>query len=447
MLIKLSVENFKSFHEPIEFTMIESNKYRDKVNHKIRVKNVEILKHAVIYGANASGKSNLIEVFKFIQYCIRYEIPAETVNSFCKIFEENKQKPSKFEIQFSINEKVYAYGFSVILHNRHIQEEWLYELTSSSSIMIFERTYGSNIEYGKALLNDADEANRLRTYSQDLIENKICLFLREMNRNKKFAENSLLNIFSNVYEWLTKNIIIMTPTSMDASFEYFYDDTSIDKVNKIISTFDTGISKANIIEIGFEDLQNKLPKEALQSLYDKLQKLPEGDNKPHRIAMRSRKDFISIDIDSERTVKITTLNLKHGNSFFDFSFAEESDGTRRIFDILDMLLIKEEDVVFIVDELERSLHPKLTQRFLSLFSEMHSERKMQLIFTTHESSIMDQALFRRDEFWFVERDQNNISKIYSLDIFKERYDKKLSKAYLEGRYGAIPVFQKFDFEE
>ena len=110
-----------------------------------------------------------------------------------------------------------------------------------------------------------------------------------------------------------------------------------------------------------------------------------------------------------------------------------------------MLLIKDDDMLFVVDELERSLHPKLTQHFLKLFMEAHSEDRVQLIFTTHEDTIMDQELFRRDEIWFVERDGLNSSKIYSLDRFKERYDKKLSKAYLEGRYGAIPVFKQFNF--
>ena len=137
--------------------------------------------------------------------------------------------------------------------------------------------------------------------------------------------------------------------------------------------------------------------------------------------------------------------MKHGNSIFDFSFKEESDGTKRLFDLVDMLLIKDEDMLFVVDELERSLHPKLTQHFLELFMEAHSEDRVQLIFTTHEDTIMDQELFRRDEIWFVERDGLNSSKIYSLDRFKERYDKKLSKAYLEGRYGAIPVFKQFNF--
>ena len=137
----------------------------------------------------------------------------------------------------------------------------------------------------------------------------------------------------------------------------------------------------------------------------------------------------------------------HGKSFYDFRFEDESDGTRRLFDLIDILLNQKEDVVYIVDELERSLHPKLTEHYLELFSKFHENHRNQLIFTTHESCIMKQSLFRRDEIWFIERNIDNASTIYSLDRFKERYDKQLSKAYLEGRYGAIPVFSSFDFEK
>ena len=145
---------------------------------------------------------------------------------------------------------------------------------------------------------------------------------------------------------------------------------------------------------------------------------------------------------------LTSLKtVNHLKSFYDFGFEEESDGTRRLFDLMDMLLNKREDMLYVVDELERSLHPKLTERFLQLFMQLHSEERMQLLFTTHESSIMDQSIFRRDEIWFIERNAENASEIYSLDRFKERYDKVLSKAYLEGRYGAIPVFSTFEFRE
>jgi AAA15 family ATPase/GTPase len=166
-----------------------------------------------------------------------------------------------------------------------------------------------------------------------------------------------------------------------------------------------------------------------------------------RMSMRSDTNFFNIEINGTDEPKVTTIKLRHGKSFFDFAFDDESDGTRRLFDLMDMLLMTSDDTVFIIDELERSLHPKLTERFLQLFNEIHKDRKVQLIFTTHEAAIMDQELFRRDEIWFVERSENNASSVYSLDRFKERYDKVLSKAYLEGRYGAIPVFKSFEWGE
>ena len=116
-------------------------------------------------------------------------------------------------------------------------------------------------------------------------------------------------------------------------------------------------------------------------------------------------------------------------------------------DLLDILLSKNENAIYVVDELERSLHPKLTFHFIELFQKLNTKKNVQLIFTTHEPSIMDYSLFRRDEIWFVERNNSNSSKLYSLDMFKERYDKKLSKAYLEGRYGAIPIFQSFTYDK
>ena len=166
-----------------------------------------------------------------------------------------------------------------------------------------------------------------------------------------------------------------------------------------------------------------------------------------RITMRSEDSFFSITGTNSEEPKVTTLRLHHGNSFFDFDFMEESDGTRRIFDLMDMILNKKENILYVVDELERSLHPKLLEHFLRLFMESHKEQQVQLLFSTHEASIMEQSLFRRDEIWFIERDEKNASKLYSLDRFKERYDKLLSKAYLEGRYGAIPVLTDFSFKE
>ena len=150
--------------------------------------------------------------------------------------------------------------------------------------------------------------------------------------------------------------------------------------------------------------------------------------------------------DKESKVTVTTIILNHKNSVFDFTFSEESDGTKRIFELLRIVIQNKEGGVYIVDELERSLHPKVSERLIQLFIKHAKGKRTQLIFTTHETSMMSQNIFRRDEIWFVEKNEHNASEIYSLDKFSERYDRKLDKAYLEGRYGALPIFAEIEQE-
>ena len=447
MLIKLSIDNFKSFSEPTELTMITSNKIHDTINHRVRIKSTNLLKNAVIYGANASGKSNFIEAFRFIKETLKYGLPTNCRQFFCKNEKENESKESSFELQFSVGDTFYAYGFSVVLSKRFITGEWLYELYQNGSAKrIYERIGGERMEIDETFRLSENDRQRMVTYIEDFGGTPHMLFLTELNRNKKYADTSKLRIFKQIYDWLSNHIIILSPDEPVTRFEYYYDNESLEKVNRMIETFDTGITRVNIEEISADELKNKLDSEIYEKVMTKVKEsMNNSAQKHYRMTIRSNTSFFNIEGDSNTEPKITTIRLHHGKSFFDFDFEDESDGTRRLFDLLDMLLIDTDDVVFVVDELERSLHPKLTQRFLELFNEIHKERRMQLLFTTHEAAIMDQSLFRRDEIWFIERDGKNNSSVYSLERFKERYDKVLSKAYLEGRYGAIPVFKSFEF--
>lgn len=449
MLIKVIVDNFLSFEKETELTMIPSNKTRKISEHKIDIKSTSLLKYAAIYGANASGKSNLIEVFQFIQYCVNKAIPMDAVTQFCKTNKNNINRPSLFELQFVINDKFYAYGFTLMLKDRAIESEWLYELfQNGSQKTLFEREKGKKPVIGEKVILSNSDSTKLETYIEDFEESSNTLFLSIMNRGKKYTEDSKIRFFKEVYDWITRNLTIVTPSTSLRSFEYYYDNVSLSSINNLISTFDTGISKVSIVEISMDELRQELPQPIYDDILTTIRKKSEDEGHlSFKLSMRSEYSFFNIDFEKDKEPKITTISLKHGKSFYDFRYKEESDGTRRLFDLLDMLLNKSNNTVYIVDEIERSLHPKLTSRFIELFDRIHRSQRMQLIFTTHESSIMDQDLFRRDEIWFVERDNDNNSSIYSLDKFKERYDKKLSKAYLEGRYGAIPIFTTFDFKE
>ena len=120
MLIKLSVENFKSFDQKEELSMISSSKMQGNKNHRVQIKQTKLLKNAVVYGANASGKSNLVTAFAFIKATLMEGLPVASVNDFCRNREENKNRESVFELQFTVGDTFYAYGFSAILSQRKI---------------------------------------------------------------------------------------------------------------------------------------------------------------------------------------------------------------------------------------------------------------------------------------------------------------------------------------
>lgn len=447
MLVKVSIENFKSFDNATEMTMISSNKIRVNANHRLKIKSTQLLKYGVVYGANASGKTNLVDFFRFFKECTRKGIPIGAAGMFCKNREENKERESSFEVQITVGDRFYAYGFSAVLSKRKITAEWLYELYQNGSARcLFERAGNRRPVLDESITLTNAEKNRFEIYADDFEGNETLLFLTEMNRGKKYSARSKLLFFRDVYNWIQGNIAVITPNTPLIDLEYYYDADSLNMINQLIKTFDTGISKVIIKEISLDELSNAMPK----AVFDRVmlhvkRRIEEQENPSFRMTMRSNESFFNIEAEGHAEPKVTTIRMNHSKNYFDFGFEEESDGTRRLFDLMDMLLNKKEDMLYVVDELERSLHPKLTERFLRLFMEMHNGERMQLLFTTHESSIMDQSIFRRDEIWFIERNAEDASVIYSLDRFKERYDKVLSKAYLDGRYGAIPVFQTFEF--
>jgi len=448
MLIRFSVENYKSFNDRQELVMIPAKKHKTNKEHVIALNKVSVLRNATIYGANASGKTNIIDAIRFVKHVVSKNVPMEASKMYCRVFPANQKRESKFELEIYKKGKFYAHGFTLLMSEQIIKSEWLYELLpgKNTHTMLFEReTYTNRLELGENVILDEIDTMRVKTYKLDFEDNNTSLFISEMNRNKKLNKKSKLNFFRDVFEWFDEDLVTIFPDQPITDFEYFYGDGGSDKINEIIELFDTGISKIKIEEISVSDLKNKIlamiAEEILQSFKNELEN--SADNLTARMSLRTNNAFYNIKGNKGEDPVITTIMLEHGNEFSDFEFSEESDGTRRLFDLLDILISNEKNKIYVIDELERSLHPKLTYKFLELFFERLKENNTQLIFTTHESTIIDQELLRRDEIWFVERSKDNVSHLYSLDRFKDRYDKKLSKAYLEGRYGAVPVLKKF----
>lgn len=448
MLMHFTVENYKSFDKREELSLLSSSKIQTNKSHRVKIKQTSILKNAVVYGANASGKSNLVKAIGFMKSTLMEGLPINCANDFCRNSLGNQNRESAFELRFTVDDKFYAYGFSCVLSKRIITEEWLYELMQDGTAHnLFIREKDKTPVLGDIRLS-VSEKNRFSVYADDFIGHDTSLFLTEMNRGKKYDENSKLLFFKKTFDWIMNHVVVINPSIGISNTDAYYDNESLNTISELIKTFDTGVSEIKTRQISIDEMSQMVPKEILSDILGSLKKQMQMTGLSQlKVTFRIDDGFFNIRITDGNDPEITTLVLKHNKSIFDFSFNEESDGTKRLFDLIDMLMSKEKDVLFVVDELERSLHPKLTEHFLNLFMQAHKDDRVQLIFTTHEDTIMDQELFRRDEIWFVERDKENASNIYSLDRFKERYDKKISKAYLDGRYGAIPVFKQFSFDK
>ncbi|MBR3225764.1 MAG: ATP-binding protein [Atopobiaceae bacterium] len=443
MLIRLTVGNYKSFNEETEMPMVSSSKIRMMQGHVIQSDGIKLLKHAAVYGANASGKTNLIDCFRFVQHVLNAGLPLKSTNLYCRNDPKNKDRYSLFELQFSIGGHYYAYGFTAILSQRKITKEWLYELHRNSTEPLIERIVEDRSILTALPLSGKSQA-RFETYKEDFLTNDAGLFLSELNRAKRFDEGSPLIIFKRVFDWLTQQVMVIGPTEpvmADRYHDYLFNKNVRKRIEQTLSSFDTGVSGIELDKLTNDELLDIVPSPLLRRIIEDVQKrFTSAQEQNLAVTIRGETSLTVIQFRSDGEMEAIAVRLRHKGSRTPFDFSEESDGTRRLFDLIVLLLAVGDDMVFIVDELERSLHPMLVRRLLTLFMELNEEHSAQLVFSTHEASIMRQDLFRRDEIWFVDRDLDGNSRLYSLDRFKERFDKDISKAYLEGRYGAVPVF-------
>lgn len=449
MLLRFQVENFLSFNERQNFSMIASQ-IRNKPEHVFIKKNVELLNLSAIYGANASGKTNLIKSINLFKHIVINGVPANITQTYFKENTKNKNKPTIFEVEFIKNDFVYAYGIKMNLNKRKIEGEWLYQIfpNKNDETIIFEREINNeefSIKFNETLITEEDK-DRFNFITNDLKNNFDTLLLNEMNRNKNIDKDSSLYSFKEVFDWFLKDLKIYFPNDHITKFDYVIDKRkdNNNNIDKIISSFDTGITDISLQKIEKSEIEEIIPFDLISNMIEDIRNKNKDVSDIDGVVARTNKDFFQLSNITSNDFDVETIKLKHGINNITYDFREESDGTRRLFDLLEILLVEDENKVFIVDELDRSLHPNLTYKFIEFFYEIAAKKNIQLIFTTHESKIMDLNLVRQDEIWFIEKNKENESKIYSLENFKERYDKRIEKAYLDGRYGAIPVFSSFE---
>ncbi len=448
MLIDFTLENFKSFYKPQRLNMVPG-KYRNKPNHVVRRKNVNVLKLSTIYGANASGKSNLVEAIAFLKHIIiKGKIEFKFKDLCFKLNEESKNKPTNFECKILIEEKIYAFGLSVNLNNNRVEREYLYEIRVASEKLIYDFDYKNDNMI--LMENDINKENkeRINIYMKDIKNQKNELFLSHISKlnfdNKDYFINSIRSIFT----WFFLSLKIITPNT-HSNFMDVFDEKSLDEevnILDLLKDLDTGItdySKETIERKRFEKILSEdfgtYEMEVIEEINKKIDSLEEKEG---IILSTSRNYFRIKKLKGKDDVEIDSLKFRHcDKNCAEFSYNEESDGTKRLIELANILIIsnKKNRNVFIVDELNRSLHPNMTVEFVKKFIDINKEKEgNQLIITTHEAALMDLNILRQDEIWFVDRDSEGYSNLIPLSKYNIRNDKVLNKDYLVGRYNGIP---------
>lgn len=451
MLIRFNVKNFLSFDrredgKTEEFSMI-SGKVRNKKEHIYDDGKMKLLKFAAIYGANAAGKSNLVKAMDFMRRTVIKGLPDGHTERYCKIEPSNQDEASYFELEILLNNKYYAYGFEVILSQSKFIAEWLIELnTDNSEKVIFQRDIlTGKYELGKDLRHKG-LYEKIDVYASDVSDDTSVLFLNLMNQNKKNLYNEFDDaaIIRDVFLWIKEQFDINYPDQPISDYSYLAKAKDVQEVCRVISAFGTGITDFKMVDVPVEKVLGELPQKFQKRIISDIeQKQAEirGNEKISEIAlvMRSNTNFFIITLSEEDEIKCQTIEFSHGEKDVLFQLSEESDGTVRVLDLLEILLAGE-GKTYVIDELDRCLHPSLTYKFVETFLQVAEERNIQLIVTTHESRLLDFELLRRDEIWFVNKNKLGKSDVYSLEEYNARFDQKIDKAYLEGRYGGVPIF-------
>ncbi|MDX1945459.1 MAG: ATP-binding protein [Pirellulaceae bacterium] len=434
MLISFTISNYRSFGEEETLTMVASNKITSHPDHRVPIGDTGqfALRSAVIYGANAAGKSNLVKAIGLGQRLVLNRGDRiRQIEPFGG--DEFAGRPSMMEFRFLIASRVFIYGFDV--HVSRVQSEWLAVIDGDNEVMIFERNEGGDTN----ICAEADAPfphDRQMGYTlgklRELPSRKEQLFL---NRALAVPEEVLGPTLKSVIDWFAKDLVVLPAGSRTA--DLLEKLASEPRLREFCATFLRNVG-TGIGDLAFSERRRPVREWERQWV--------EQYVKYGRPAYTYPWGGEDIDVrpipDDPSAVIERQLVAAHPvqDNHFALPFSAESDGTQALLHLLPSIASSaDESKVLVLDELDRSLHPMLTWEFLRFFSESCPGARKQLIATTHESFLLNQELLRRDEYWFCEKDIKQLSHIYSLAEFGIRNDLKLQKGYLQGRFGAIPL--------
>lgn len=418
MLVEFRVKNFRSFAAEQRFSMVAGSG-KELPDQKLKVPGIErysLLPSAAVLGANASGKSNLVSALDLFQYMIvrRQSFPrGEYIPRFSFLLDtKTRDEPSEFEVTFLINGIRHQYGF--VVSPERVHEEWLTVYPKGKPQAWFHRATDKSgkTKWSWSRTHLRGEKDQLAERTR---ENALFLSVAAQWNNPQLDR---------VHAWFRENLhMVTTMAGMRLSVlgkRVLEDPPFREWAERMIRVADVGIERL------FAKRQQPVP--------FMLPMLEEDPEKTGRLL----EDRVEVRI--ERLVGGTQDSIEWGLNM-------ESAGTNRLLSLLEPLYDSlNRGAVLVIDELDSSLHPDVTREIVRLFHDPETNPKhAQLIFTTHDSSLLDLTLFRRDQIWFTERQSSGATDLFSLDEYQPRMDEPLQKGYLGGRYGAVPVLGRLGF--
>lgn len=424
MLIQFSVTNFLSFRDETVLSL-STNKDNSHSENLLSYKNERILPSVAIYGANAAGKSNLQKALTAAIIMIRnsnnLQVDQPLMVTPFLLDSKSRFDKTKFDFIYTYNDVKYEYGF--VLDSNNVWEEYLYEYKSSKPSLIFERS----------------EINKYKFTTKT--KSQLSQIVDKNTSNKLFLATATSwnsDLTKDAYMWFATMIDTYDSQNLEDLMYTEFDrhqnnnDSSLNKfMLHLLQKADINISNFNYESIKRE--VNQLPFELPPELQGLMNPIPSAKK-----VLEQRRIITSHQVVENGEKKEYPLN------YFD-----ESNGTKRLFTYGPVLKnALENGRTIIIDEIDNALHPAMTKSLIEMFQNPNiNKNNAQLIFNTHEISLLDLNLFRRDQIYFVEKNnKTGVSDLYSLDEFSPRKSENIQKRYLQGRYGAMPFVNLKDIE-
>ncbi|MEW5988623.1 MAG: ATP-binding protein [Chloroflexota bacterium] len=421
MLIEFTVGNYRSFKEPVTLSMVATkararNKQRDEDNVFAADEDLNLLKSAAIYGANASGKSNLIRAIGFMRaFVVASSIATQAgdlldVEGF-RLSMETIHEPTHFEIVFLNQGTQYRYGFEV--NREQVMAEWLYHIPSTREAKLFLRE-GNSFTLSNAFREGRDVIDKTRDNA---------LFLSVVAQfNGPIAQIVLrwfreLRVVSGLDDTVSRKF---TESSLEG-------DNHREAIVNLVKKLDLGIDGLSLEE---DEFVYQLLMDTARSIGERATMAPER--------VRELKASVRSVVRTHHKV-FDAEGQPVSQEVFDID-QHESEGTQKLFALAGPLIdTLKNGRVLVIDEFDARLHPMITCEIIHLFhSREINPHNAQLIFTTHDTNLLSNEIFRRDQIWFTEKDRQGATHLYSLVEYKVRNDASFEKNYIEGRYGAVP---------